>query len=385
MVGSAERIQRLPAPFLSELRDLRRGLERRGRAITDLGRYTISIPAPPARIEVDETQIRRTFAEYLAKRYEVELDADRELLLLPGAKSTLLLLNAYFADQDTICHYPDPGYDSYRVFGALFDASLRPYPLLQRNDFLLNLEQFPVGRRREFGMLLVTSPQNPTGSLCDHHFYQRLYKKAAAANLLVIADSSYALPYAGAFRPPLFSESRRRLKTGLEIISLSTGFLNPNLKLTVVIGRRSLIQPLTALARLLNLRPSQAMFELASGYFVSHDALDRHVERCRAELQSRTELMTEALKAAEIEHSPVCGAGFAWVKLRPGRVSLAFARSLLRSKGVLVAPGSAFGENGEGWVRICANVAGEELQAAMQEFVRHFHPIKSRLRRGRDD
>ena len=381
MLSSTERVQRLPAPFLSELRDLRAALDRRGREVIDLGRYAISVPqtAGTANASASSSQIRKVFAEFLEREHSAEIDPEREMLLLPGARTGMLLLATYLADEETVFHVPDPGYEAYRVSALLFGGKIKSYPLYQRNDFLPNLEIFSERPAKAARVIIVNSPHNPTGAVCDNAFYERLRKISAASNLFVIVDSSYALASAGNFRPALFCENSRRLRVGVESFSLSTSLCAPRLKLTVLIGKKTLIQPLAALAKQLGLEPASATLDSVAGLFASVDVFTNHITACREEIAGRVAIMTEALKGSGIEYYPVCHAGFVWVKLRHRRVSLSFARSLLRQRGVLVAPGSAFGEQGEGWIRISANVGGIKLAEAMSTIVRHYQPIRSRI------
>jgi len=198
---------------------------------------------------------------------------------------------------------------------------------------------------------------------------------------MVVVDSSYALPYSGNFRPPLFCQSRQRLRFGIEMFSFSTNLCAPELKLTAVVGRKRLIEPLAVLARSLGLTPSTPLLAHAARHFSSVEILAQHVARCRQEISVRTTVITDALQSAGIEFYPSPGAGFVWVKLRRGRQGVAFARGLLRHRSFLVAPGSAFGEEGEGWIRIAANIEPAALAEAMTAIVRAYRPIKSRLHR----
>ena len=381
VLSSADRIQRLPAPFLSELRDLRAMMERRGKEVVDLGRYAVRVPFATSAdtVEMSAERVRSVFAEYLQQYQSVDIDPAREMLLVPGARAAMLLLAAYLADDDTVFHVPDPGYEAYRVAALLFGAKVKTIPLYQRNDYLTNLEMMSERSSKTARVMIVNSPHNPTGAVCDNAFYERLRKMAATANIFVIADSSYALSSAGNFRPALFCENPRRLKVGLEMFSFSTSLCAPQLKLTALVGNKALIQPLTALAKLLSLEASESSIAATKGVFASAAALAEHVGNCRAELGRRTAIIVGELKNAEIEHYPVCPAGYVWIKLRHRRVSLSFARSLLRQRGILVAPGSAFGEQGEGWIRVCANVGGDALVKAVSTLIKHFQPIRSRI------
>ncbi len=387
VLSSAERVQRLPAPFLSELRDLQSALGRRGRDVVDLGRYSIKVPlaSEAAASAISSAQIKDVFAEFLHKEHAVEIDPSREMLILPGARVALLILAAYLADEDTVFHLPDPGYEAYRVPALMFGAKIATYPLFQRTDYLPNLETLKERPGKTSRVIVVNSPHNPTGAVCDGAFYERLRKTAATANLLVVADSSYALSSAGNFRPALFCENTRRLRVGLEIFSFSTGLCAPEIKLTALVGKRTLIQPLATLAKLLSLEPSQATINSAAGYFSSAKILEEHFGRCREEIGKRTATLLTGSRARVLNIIRFVTAGFVWIKLRHRRVSLSFARSLLRLRGIMVAPGSAFGEQGEGWIRVSANVGGDTLAKAMEVIVRHYQPIRSQIKRIRHE
>jgi LL-diaminopimelate aminotransferase len=383
VVSAAQRIQQLPAPYLSELQGLRKTLERRGKEIVDLGKYSIELPHPDQMSTEPfiAAGIAHTFADYLTREYQVDIDPAHEILLVPGIRAALLLTAAYFVDSGTTCLLPDPGFDAYRKMVLLFEGQPRTYPVYQRNDYLPNLEQFNRSVSKSPRLLFLTSPHNPTGAACDENFYSNLQRLAAESNTLVVADSSYALSYSGNFRPPLFCQSRKRLRLGIEMFSFSTNLAAPQLKLTAIIGRKRLIDPLTTLARSLGFIPSEPLLTCAAPYFASADSLANHIARCREEIALRMNVIVEALQSAGIEFYPAFGAGFVWVKLRRGRLSVAFARGLLRRSGILIAPGSAFGEEGEGWIRIAANVESDRLRDVMVSLTRSYQPIKSRLHR----
>lgn len=386
VVSAAQRIHQLPAPFLTELQGLRKTSERRGKEIVDLGKYDIHVPLA-AKTSVgpsDPAAITTMFADYLARDYQVDVDPTQEILLVPGIRAALLLVAAHFVDAGTTCLLPDPGYDAYRKLVLLFEGKPRTYPVYQRNDYLPNLEQLDRVSSKTPRLLFLTSPHNPTGAVCDENFYSHLQRLAAESNTLVVADSSYALSYSGNFRPPLFCQSRKRLRLGIEMFSFSTNLAAPQLKLTAIVGRKRMIDPLATLARSLGLLPCEPLLTSATPYFASADSLANHVARCREEISLRMNIIVEALQNAGIEFYPAFGAGFVWVKLRRGRLSVAFARGLLRHRGILVAPGSAFGEEGEGWIRIAANAESDRLREAMSALVRAYQPIKSRLQRRTD-
>ncbi|MFH2056651.1 MAG: pyridoxal phosphate-dependent aminotransferase [bacterium] len=384
VTSHADRIDALVGPFLSELDNARRLAGRKGEQIADLSRFDLRL-APPAGSAAPANpaaQIRQVFAEYLADQYCVRLNPERELLLAPSGRAALMLLCCYFVESGRECLAPDPGFVAYRNLPLLFGGKVGRYALLQRNDFLPNLEQLtrekPDGKLSR--LIFVNSPHNPSGAIADTDFYARLAKLAVAENLLVIADSSYCLNSIGSMPAPIFLENRKRFGAGLEMFSLSTNLCAPDLKLTVVAGPRRHITSLKSLAAVTGLTPSPPLLAAAAAYFESAKTLKSHLDLCRETIRNRTRLITASLSETGISYYPVITTPFVWVKLRRGRVSLAFARTLLRRKQVAVSPGSAFGEGGEGWIRVAANLEGAELRQALDLLIKHYQPIRSRMR-----
>jgi len=330
--------------------------------------------------KADLNKIAQTFSDFLLQTYNAPINPEKEILFLSSGRAALLLLGLSFIDTDRICYVPDPGYYIYRNITILFGGRIKEYSLYQRNDFLPNLNRFEEKKRlRSMRMMFLNSPHNPTGGICDPSFYNRLHKLALAENILLLIDSAYCLNACGSFRPPVFCANRRRLKVGLEMFSFSTNLCAPGLGLTALVGRREFISGLSNLATSVGCLPSKATINLAARYFFSVDELTRHIHRCRKVIEARTAQMSGYLKKSHIEFYPVITSPFVWVKLKSGRVSLSFARGLLRRSGVVVAPGSAVGEQGEGWIRLSANLESEKLDRAMYNFVKYYQPVKTRL------
>ncbi len=112
-------------------------------------------------------------------------------------------------------------------------------------------------------------------------------------------------------------------RTGVTLVSLPD-CCAPQIKLTALVGKKTLIQPLATLSKQLSLEPSEATVNSVAGYFASAKILEDHINMCREEIGKRTAIIVERLKNKEIKYYPVCHAGFVWIKLRHRRVSLRF-------------------------------------------------------------
>jgi LL-diaminopimelate aminotransferase len=98
---------------------------------------------------------------------------------------------------------------------------------------------------------------------------------------------------------------------------------------------------------------------------------DEHVARMREIYRRRRDLVIEALAAAGIEVAPPRGTLYVWVPVPGGHTSVSFAELILEQAGVVVSPGSAYGPNGEGYVRLSLTVSDERLREAMARIEQH--------------
>ena len=306
VVSAAERIQQLPAPFLSELQGLHQTLDRRGKEIVDLGKYAVDVPISPtvSASAPSPATIAKTFADYLAHEYQVDVDPEQEILLVPGIRVALLLTAAQFVDAGTICHLPDPGFDGYRKLVLLFEGKPRTCPIYQRNDYLPNLEQFDTKGSKSPRLLFLTSPHNPTGAICDENFYSRLQRLATEANILVDRRLFVRPCRIPAIFGHRYSVNRvKRLKVGLEMFSFSTNLAAPHLKLTAIVGRKRMIDPWQRWRGHSACLPSVPMLDLCRPLFCVRESLANHIVRCREEISIAYECHRRFAAEAPVSNS----------------------------------------------------------------------------------
>jgi LL-diaminopimelate aminotransferase len=98
---------------------------------------------------------------------------------------------------------------------------------------------------------------------------------------------------------------------------------------------------------------------------------DEHVERMREIYRRRRDLVIEALAAAGLEVAPPRGTIYVWVPVPEGHTSVSFAELVLEQAAVVVSPGSAYGPNGEGYVRLSLTIGDDRLREAVARIEQH--------------
>ena len=135
--------------------------------------------------------LRQAIAEWYKKRFDVSLDADKEVLPLIGAKEGIAHIALCFIDPGDIALVPDPAYPPYSI--GTFLAGGRPYymPLTEGNNFLPDLSAIPDGVLKQARLLWINYPNNPTGAVADIGFFNKVVKFANQHNLAVCHDGPY--------------------------------------------------------------------------------------------------------------------------------------------------------------------------------------------------
>jgi acetylornithine aminotransferase len=304
--------------------------------------------------------LRRACAGYLARRFGVTVDPDRQVVPATGAKETIFHLPFAFAGGDARRRkvvMPDPGYPTYEV-GARF-AGLTPVkvPLTAANRFLLEPAALPPALLDETLVFWVSYPHNPTGAMAPRDYLARVGRAALEHGFIVASDECYADLY---FAEKPASMLEVQVENAVAIHSCSkrsgmtgyrSGFLAGDPDLVAVL-KRARSHPGVASPDFVSAAATQAWSDDA------HAAERREVFRRKR----------DRFLAFFREHGLACDGSAAtlylWVRVPSAHSSASYAAALLE-QGIVVAPGTAFGA-GEGYVRVALVPTLPECDEAIQ-------------------
>lgn len=314
----------------------------------------------PAAVGLPE--LRSAIADWIARRFDVEVDAERELIPTYGSKEAIFSFAQVVVDEATrkdLVLVPEPAYPVYER-GALFGrAHVETLPLTAESEFLPDLDAIEPAVWERTALLWINYPNNPTGAVAPQEFYERVAGLADAHGFLVCSDEAYTELW---FDQPPASALQASDRTRMVVFNTLS-------KRSSMTGYRSgfVAASEDVIAALRKYRPSVGT---APQTFVQRASIaawsdEEHVEQNRRLYGRKRALLLELLERKGLRVAGSRATMYLWVEVPPGDTSEAFAEQLLAA-GVVVAPGSYFGPAGEGYVRFALVPTEAECAAAVE-------------------
>lgn len=303
---------------------------------------------------------------FYKKRYQVDLDAD-EICLLQGSQEALINLPLLYCNPGDGILISDPYYPAYRDAPAIAQADILYVPLKEENDWLWDFDAIDEETRRKAKMMIVCYPNNPTGAAAPDWFVEKLIAFARKYQILVVYDSAYIdLVFDGKPARSFLSFEGAR-EAGIELNSFSKSYGMAGARLGIMAGSKDVIAAYKSLKSNMDygiFLPVQyaGIAALSQGAPV--------VEKTRSIYQHRRALLKESFEKAGWDISLPEATMFVWARIpQTYPDSTAFARALLKECGVMVTPGTAFGKEGDRYVRlalVCSDQTIEEAAKRMR-------------------
>jgi aspartate aminotransferase len=321
-------------------------------------------------------ELREALADKVTRRNGYEASPDQVVVTQGGIQALYLVLLALLEPGDEVL-LPDPAWPNFRMIAHLLGARVLPYPLVSEGDFLPRLEDLERLVTPRTRAILVNTPSNPLGTVVPRELVEPLLEFARRRDLWYISDEVYdevvfddAFVSAGAVADPgdrlvsIYSFSKVYAMTGWrvgylvappDLAKLLTGMQEP------IVSCVNTPAQLAALAAVTG--PQDVVREMRESY------------------QERRDELLEILERGNLPSSQPSGAFYVWTDVSAANVpSMDFARSLIEREHVAVAPGSAFGDLGEGYVRLSLASSREDLLDGALRLVR-FVNLLSEARR----
>jgi aspartate aminotransferase len=315
-------------------------------------------------------ELRQALATQAGRQRGMEF-APEQVIVAPGTKPVLLLpLLALLEPGDEVL-YPDPGFPSYEAVIGLAGGKPVPVPLLERRGYDLDLEAFDVLLGDRARVVILNSPSNPTGGIHASETLAHVAKVARERDLWVLSDEIYArLVYD---MPPMGLTSIASLPGMAERTVIADGFSKTYAMTGWRLGYGVMPRPLAEKMDLLLTHSvgCTATFTQFAGLEAVLGPQDQ-VGAVVAEFRQRRDLIVDGLNAIPGVRCPEPqGAFYAFPNVEAfGRSSNELADYLLEKAGVAVLPGTAFGKNGEGCLRLSYANSMENIDRALQRVTR---------------
>ncbi|PZP47671.1 MAG: LL-diaminopimelate aminotransferase [Azospirillum brasilense] len=383
MSDDFHRIRRLPPYVFAEVNGAKAKARAAAEDIVDLGMGNPDSPTPPHIVAklVEAVQdprthrysaskgipgLRKALANYYARRFNVQLDPETEVVATLGSKEGLAnLAQAITSPGDTIL-VPNPSYPIHQFGFIIAGASVRSIPHTPDDEMLRAIDRAVRHSVPAPTALIVNFPSNPTALLADLDFYREVVAMAKKHGFYVLSDLAYAELYFGDKVPPSILEVPGAKDVAVEFTSMSKTYNMPGWRMGFAAGNRKLIAALTRVKSYLD-------YGAFTPIQVAATAALNGPQDCVAEMRTlyrdRRDLLVKGLKQAGWDVPLPEGSMFVWAPI-PERFahlgSVEFSKLLLARAKVAVAPGIGFGEYGDGHVRIATVENAQRIRQALR-------------------
>ena len=301
--------------------------------------------------------------DWYKRRYDVTL-ADDEIMAVCGSQEGIAHVCFPFAGPNDLILAPDPGYPIFSFGPLMAGATVALYPLKEENNWLLDFADIPEDIADRAKAMVVSYPNNPTTAVADRAFYERLVTFAREHNIIVIHDNAYSDLLLNGEQGLSFLSIPGAKEVGIEFNSLSKTYNLTGMRVSFALGNREVINKFRAFRSQIDYG---MFYPIQAGAVAALTGPQDIVARNREGYMARRDALCGGLRSIGWDVPDAQGTMFVWAKI-PDRFasSVDFVVELMEKTGVIVVPGSAFGAQGEGYVRFALVVPPERMAEAVR-------------------
>ena len=315
-------------------------------------------------------ELKQEVANYYKRKYDITYDGKNEVLITVGGSEAIDMALRAMVDPGDEVVIPEPCYVSYVPCARLAGGVPVTIPLQEKNEFRLTPEELLAAITEKTKVLLLAFPNNPTGAIMEKEDLEKIAKICIEKDIYVISDEIYAeLTYTGNQHVTIAQLPGMWERT-VVINGFSKAYAMTGWRLGFVTGPQEIVQQMT------KLHQYAIMCAPTTSQYAGVEALrngDADIEKMREAYNQRRRYLVKTLRDMGLPCFEPFGAFYVFPSIQHLNMSSdEFATRLLESKKLAVVPGTAFGECGEGFLRISYAYSMAELKEALgriQEFL----------------
>ncbi len=378
MLRKADRIATVPPYLFATIDKKRKEAQARGVDIINLGIGDPDQPAPTYVVDKlaaeaatyhrypdyeGALEFRQAAADYYQRRFGVTADPKNEVVALIGSKEGLSHLVWAFVDPGDVALVPDPAYPVYRTQTLLAGGIPVAMPLLAENGFLPDLDAIDPAVAAKATIMFLNYPNNPTAGVADLAFFEKAVAFCKKYKILLCHDNAYAEMTYDDFTAPSVLQVPGAKDIAVESYSLSKPYNMTGWRIAFMIGNAEAIGALGIIKT--NTDSGQFTAIQMAGIEAMKHQPEAFVGQMNRMYKGRRDVLIGGLRKLGWDIEAPKGSFYAWIPVPKGYTSAGFAETLLDKAGIIVTPGNAYGDCGEGYVRFALTVDERRMQEAV--------------------
>ncbi|MFQ6008568.1 MAG: pyridoxal phosphate-dependent aminotransferase, partial [Candidatus Zixiibacteriota bacterium] len=298
----------------------------------------------------------------------------KEIFIGGSISSLIFTLALAFIDYGDIAFVPELGIPLYRRVTTVCGGEPVGYTVSLKNDWMPDFGRVHTQLGRVARILFLNSPHNPTGAELTEKELTDLVWLAGRENILVVNDAAYAA-ISGRKHFSLMSVNGGK-RVGVEVYSFAYHFGLAAIPFGFVVGNREVINGIRQASQMVSSFVPEYYVDLA--LIAIRQFPSASLKQARAAIMSNLAEGMKILNALGLEKSGFDSVPFLWAKIERRRQATTVAAQLYRHNRVLVIPGTAFGDTGEGFLRFSAAVPTAFYDAASKRIKKRHKIVKLR-------
>ena len=384
MPSPARRLDAIPPYLFAEISRIKLEAIASGADVIDLGIGDPDLPTPepviqalcdaarnPATHRYDETargwtSFLQAAATWYEREFGVQLDPATDIVQLIGSKEGLAHLAWAYADPGDVVIVPNPGYSVYKVNAQMAGADVYETPLRNENGFLPILEDIPSDIAKRAKLFYVCYPHNPTGAIANEGFYRDLVDFCRFHDILLVNDMAYATVAYDGFVNPTVLQVPGSQEVAIEFHSLSKMYNMTGWRLGFALGNREAVATLAKLKSNIDSKAFPAIAEAGA-----HALLNVDNSATIARYSKRRDFLCDGLNGIGWKVEKPKASFYVWARVpRDDMTSAEFCAELLKRAHIVAIPGTGYGSEGEGYLRMSLTLLGDTEGERFREAVR---------------
>ena len=382
----AGRMKRLGLYLFTIIDELKEQARSKGADLIDLGMGNPDLPSPPHVVEElcraarqpenqrysrpngeVENRLKKAIAQWYGQKFSVQLDSQSEVLPLIGSKEGIAHLALAFLNNDDIGLVTSPSYPVHSNGVIMAGGILYSIPIGPENHYRPNLKSLSREVIRMSKILTVSYPHNPTTACVDLDFYQEMVDWGRGKQIILCSDLAYSdIVFDGYKAPSLLQAKGAKDAYCIEFHTCSKSYNMAGWRIGWAVGNAEILRSLAKTKSYIDFGIFRAVQEAAIAALTGpQDFVKNLVETYRR----RRDLFVNGLHALGWNVPCPKATFYVWAHIPPkfsGLTSLEFSKLLVEEAGIVTAPGTGFGEYGEGFVRFALVEPEDRLKIALE-------------------
>ena len=305
-------------------------------------------------------ELREAMASFYREQYNVALSPKTEILPLMGSKEGIMHISMAYLNEGDEVLIPNPGYPTYESVTKLLSAKPVFYDLTQENNWFPDILALEKSDLSKVKLMWINYTHMPTGAKATYKLYEELVSFARRNNILIVNDNPYSFILNDAPKSILAVQGAKEVC--LELNSLSKTFNMAGWRVGMVLGDQKYIDNILKVKSNMD---SGMFYGIQKGAIEALKCSEMWYISLNSVYEQRRELIWKLAKVLNCTFDKNASGLFVWAKLPALVKAEEFVDIVLKKHHLFIAPGTIFGSNGEGYLRLSLCESVEDIEEAI--------------------